>query len=287
MTQSSNLISVDALKQALLASAKLLDASWYLPTQGVDSRAAFQQAHIAGAQFFDIDLVCDQQSPYPHMLPNATQFSQAVGELGIGNDDTVIVYDTAGLFSAARVWWMFKVFGHEHIQVLQGGLPAWVANGGELTDLVIKPTATQYQATLEPSLLVDIEQLQSICKSPNRQENATLILDARPAGRFQGRDPEPRAGLSSGHMPGAVSLPVSELLDNGFLRPREQLRQIFSALNITTDSRLITTCGSGVTAAIITLALAECGFGLQQLYDGAWSEWAATVSPEWIIKDNA
>lgn len=285
MTASENLISVEGLKGAVSASIKLLDASWYLPSQNIDSHAAFNIGHIPGAQFFDIDKICELRSPFPHMLPSEAQFSQAISQLGISSDDAIVVYDTAGLFSSARVWWMFKVFGHENVKVLNGGLPAWIAGGGVLSSTQEAPTPTNYSATLNSAYLADREQILEVCQSPGNLGHLASILDARPAGRFQGVDPEPRPELSSGHMPRAISLPASELIENGFLHSRDELQKIFASLQLSPETRIITTCGSGVTAAIITLALAECGFGLQRLYDGAWAEWAATVPPELIVKD--
>jgi thiosulfate/3-mercaptopyruvate sulfurtransferase len=284
MTQSANLLSAQALKRELAdkqrqQALKLLDASWYLPSQAIDCQAQFAQAHILGAGFFDIDRVCNQESALPHMLPTAEIFAKAVGNLGIDNEDKVVVYDTAGLLSAARVWWMFKVFGHSEVKVLNGGLPAWRAADGAISSSIVEHKPKTYHARINPALVASQSEVER-----HIAQKDTLLLDARPLARFQGKAPEPRAGLSSGHMPGARCLPVSEFVVDGFLKPEKALRETLKRAGVTPDSNMITTCGSGITAAIITLALAECGYGLQKLYDGAWTEWASNVAPNLIVK---
>lgn len=272
MSAPSNLVSSAVLiKWCDKQTLKILDASWYLPTQGRNPRAEYAQQHIPTAQYFDIDAVCDQHSTLPHMLPSANDFATAVGNLGISNSDTVVVYDTAGLFSAARAWWMFKVFGHQQVFVLNGGFPAWLASGGIPSHLAASVTPANYLATLNPHMVANLEALQD-----NLITRAATVIDARPRGRFLGREPEPRAGLAAGHIPNSVSIPISELLNDGILKPKSQLKDIFRQAGVDETTNVITSCGSGVTAAVLTLALAECGFGLQRLYDGAWSEWAAS-----------
>ncbi len=251
-------------------TTKILDCSWFLPTQNKDPEREFRHAHIAGAQFFDIDKICDQTTDLPHMLPSETDFTLAVSALGINSTDTVIAYDSAGLFSAARVWWMFKVFGHESVRVLEGGLPAWIAAGGQISSVSETPIAGNFTAAFQPELVATKAQLISNCES-----HEYVVLDARSSARFLGQAPEPRPGLPSGHMPNAISLPFNELVEGGKLKPREELSLIFSDHGVTKSSRVVTSCGSGVTAAIITLAMAECGLGLKRLYDGAWAEWGS------------
>ena len=270
-THSEFLCNTDELS-ALLGDdhIRIIDSSWYLPTQNVDARADYEKKHIPGAVFFDIDAISDQNRDLPHMLPTPEQFAQAVGELGISNNHDVIVYDSAGLFSAARVWWMFHVFGHQRVRVLNGGLPAWREAGGELTGAVSSVSKEHFEASLNNHLVADKALLQRNSAKPE-----FTVMDARSNARFIGAAPEPRPGLPSGHMPNSISLPFDQLLDNGMLRPADELRTIFQSLDTDGASPIITTCGSGVTAAIITLALAEAGFGLQQLYDGAWAEWAS------------
>ena len=254
---------------------QVLDCSWYLPSQQINTKQEFLNKHIAGAQFFHIDEVCDMQSELPHMLPTPAEFSDAVTALGLDNNTDVIVYDSAGLFSAARVWWMFRVFGHQRVRVLDGGLPAWVESGGNVydsrTDPIDRPMANRFEAKLISEAVVNKSQVQENCLQPQ-----ALVLDARSNDRFLGKAPEPREGLPSGHMPHSVSMPFNELLIDGRLRPVEQLRNILAMRGVNNETKVITSCGSGVTAAIITLALAEAGYGLQQLYDGSWTEWASS-----------
>lgn len=270
-TSSTQLINVNELANiANQANVHILDTSWYLPAKQRDCQQEFLDCHIPGAHFFDIDVVSDHSSDLPHMLPSAELFAQTVGGLGIVNQDRVIVYDTAGLFSAARVWWMFKVFGHQDVLVLNGGLPAWQAAGLPVSNELNKPGAVEYKAILSAAMVRDKSDMIS-----NAESGECVVLDARPHARFTGQDPEPRPELSSGHMPNSVSLPFDQLIENGHLKPVEQLKAIFASLDVHQSSQLITSCGSGVTAAIITLALAEAGLGLHSLYDGAWSEWAA------------
>ena len=276
MSLTSNLISPADLK-SLLGDEKLrvLDCSWYMTGQQINTEQEYLDKHIQGARFFHIDEVCDQQSDLPHMLPTPADFSQSVRRLGVDNDSDVVVYDSAGLFSAARVWWMFRVFGHQKIRVLDGGLPAWIASSGEVYDTNSDPITEfivgEFEAQLAPQAIVCKSQLQHNCQQPE-----ALVLDARSNDRFLGTAPEPRAGLPSGHMPHSVSMPFTELLENGRLRPVEQLKEILATRGVNESTKVITSCGSGVTAAIITLALAECGYGLQQLYDGSWAEWASS-----------
>lgn len=267
----SNLCSVSELQRLLdNPTICIIDSSWYMPAQAIDTRSEHLKKHIPGAVFFHIDEVCDLSSDLPHMLPSAEEFSTAVATLGISNEKEVIVYDSAGLFSAARVWWMFKVFGHQKVRVLQGGLPTWVAAGGEVSDVPVEVAPATYHAQLDANLVVDKAAVIANCESKE-----CVVLDARSNQRFLGTAPEPRPGLSSGHMPESRSLPFDQLLENGQLKTANELRPIFASLGVNEHTKVITSCGSGVTAAIITLALSEAGFGMQRLYDGAWSEWAS------------
>ncbi|MFT5573015.1 MAG: thiosulfate/3-mercaptopyruvate sulfurtransferase [Cryomorphaceae bacterium] len=272
MSEISNLCSVGELQQSLTdKNLYLIDGSWYMPSMQRETHTEFNQQHIPGASFFDIDLICAPNTELPHMLPTPGQFATAVSAMGIDNDSDLMIYDSAGLFSAARVWWMFKVFGHRKVRVLHGGLPAWIASAGQLSSDVMRNIATDYEATLQPNLLASKDQL-----IENRETASWQVLDARASGRFFGTAPEPRPGLSAGHMPNSISLPFDELIVDGGLKPKQQLQEIFAQRGIGENTPIVTSCGSGVTAAIITLALAEAGFGLQRLYDGAWSEWASS-----------
>ena len=217
-----------------------------------DVRVQYQRAHLPGAVFFDIDGICDKHSDLPHMLPSPEVFSAAVGEIGIANDHEVVVYDTTGLYSTARVWWMFKVFGHKRVRILDGGLPAWLEAGGVLESTESQFTPTNYSATFDSALVANKHHLFENC-----QHGKTVVLDARSAGRFVGDEPEPRVGLPSGHMPYAKSLPFDRLIDKGRLRSITELKKTFEALELNESSSVITSCGSGITAAIITLALSE------------------------------
>ena len=254
---------------------KVFDSSWYLPAADRDPAVEFLSAHIPGAQFFDIDQLCDRDTDLPHMLPSADQFARAMTARGIGSDDLVVVYDSAGLLSAPRAWWMFRVFGHGGVAILEGGLPAWQRAGGALetgTADVAHPAATPFKADLQSGLLATLDQVKVTVA-----DNDPQILDARPGGRFSGVDAEPRPGLASGHMPGAISLPSGTLVDpeQGVLLSKEALEQRFSALDLSPSEPVITTCGSGITACTLALALFVTG-RQAAVYDGSWAEWGAS-----------
>lgn len=249
----------------------LVDASWHMPGSGRDAQAEFAQAHIPGAVFLDIDTVCDGASTLPHMLPAPGDFAQAAGALGISNRDQVIVYDTAGLLSAARVWWMFRAMGHDRVAVLDGGLPGWQRAGGRLEAGAATPRPARFEAAPNAALAAGVADVLAALET-----GARPVIDARPAARFSGAAPEPRPGLRRGHMPGAINLPFSELLAaDGTLLPPPALEAIFRTRGIDLSRPAITTCGSGVTAAIPALALARVGAPAASLYDGAWAEWGA------------
>lgn len=266
------LVSAGWLADRLRApKLKVVDASWHMPATGRDARAEYGAAHIPGAAFFDIDAVCDRTSPLPHMLPGAPAFADAVGGLGISEDDQVVVYDTAGIFSAPRAWWMFRAMGHEQVAVLDGGLPAWRAAGGLVEDGAVQPVPVSYTAIFRPDLVADAAQVEAALAS-----GARPVLDARPAARFSGDAPEPRPGLKRGHMPGAVNVPFAEAIaPGGTLGDPDALAALFAARGVDARTAAITTCGSGVTAAILSLALARIGARDSSLYDGSWAEWGA------------
>ncbi len=258
-------IDAQALKTLIDAGAvRVVDGSWAL--DGTDMRALYEKAHIPGAVFFDIDAISDKSTGLPHMAPSPELFAQAVGNMGISADNTVVVYDQQGLFSAARVWWTFRLMGHKDVRVLRGGLPAWRAAGFAVADAETVVNTAVYTPAFDDKKLIDINGLRA------GLETGATVLDARPAARFDGTAPEPRAGLRSGHMPGARSLPFGELIRDGALKPAEELQAIFAGLGVEESATAITTCGSGVTAAIISLALAEIGSDAR-LYDGSWAEW--------------
>lgn len=264
----SPLVSPQGLEELLRGGAvRVVDASWRLPGQG-DAHADYIKRHIPGAVFFPIDEIADKASGLPHMLPHPADFEKAIGALGIAEGDSVIVYDDQGLFSAARVWWTFKVMGHRQVAVLDGGLPAWIASGGGVTDAPSTPTPRRYRAQFDSRLIADHEAVRRAL-----EYRSATVLDARPAGRFEGRDEEPRPGLLKGAMPGAKNIPSGSLIANGRLKPVVELARAFAAAGLGEDAPVITTCGSGVTAAILSLALEALGRSPARLYDGSWAEW--------------
>lgn len=246
----------------------IIDASWHMPATNRDGRREFLAGHIPGAAFFDLDEVSDHRNPLPHMLPSPEDFASAMGALGVSNDLKVVVYDAAGLFSAPRLWWMLRIFGHEHVAILDGGLPKWMAEGRPLDKGEAHPVARVFTPHFNAAAVADLAQVRQALDSGSDQ-----VLDARAAPRFLGRAPEPRPGLASGHMPGALNLPMTDLIADGRLKEPEALEAALEAIGVKGDKPVITSCGSGVSAAVITLALARLGRPIGRLYDGSWTEW--------------
>ncbi len=263
------LVSTDWLG-AHLADPDLvvIDASWHMPASNRDGRKEFLAGHIPGAAFFDLDAVSDHTSPLPHMLPSPEDFASAMGVLGVSNDMRVVAYDAAGLFSAPRLWWMLRVFGHDKVAVLDGGLPKWTAESRPLETGEANPQARTFVPDFNAAAVADAAQVRQALDMGSDQ-----VLDARSADRFFGRAPEPRAGLASGHMPGALNMPSTELVSGGRLKEPADLEAALSGIGVRGDKPVITSCGSGVSAAIITLALARLGWPVGRLYDGSWTEW--------------
>jgi len=248
---------------------RILDGSWYMPADKRDVRAEFSTAHIQGAQFFDIDAISDQETDLPHMIPPVAQFERQVAELGISNNNQIVVYDTQGLFSAARVWWLLRYFGLANIAVLDGGLPKWQAEGHPTVNTDSQPRTEQPNATAQAHLVRNAEQVLKASQCANLQ-----IVDARAPARFRGEVAEPRAGLRSGHMPGAKNVFFKSLINaDGTLKPDAELAAVFKAQGIDLEQPIITSCGSGVTASVLSLALQKIGHNNHALYDGSWSEW--------------
>nr|WP_306266636.1 3-mercaptopyruvate sulfurtransferase [Pararhizobium sp. IMCC3301] len=270
MRKSKNLVSAKWLRDHLAdADLKIIDGSWYLPQQNRDAIAEYTAGHIPGAVFFDVDANSDQTSDLPHMMPAAEVFAEAAASLGISNPDTVVIYDGAGLMSAARIWWMFRAFGHEKVFVLDGGLPAWKSVAGPLQKGAVEALIANYRATLDDSMIADWQEVMRVAEHQDHQ-----VLDARSAERFKGLAPEPRAGVKSGRMPGAKNLPFQKLLtEDGIFKSDTELQRAFEEAGIDLTQPVITTCGSGVTAAILSLGLSELGHSNNKLYDGSWAEW--------------
>ncbi len=248
----------------------ILDGSWHLPDSGRAARDEYLAGHIPGALFFDIDDLVDETSSLPHMLPSQVKFASRMKKMGIGDGMRIVVYDSHGLFSAARVWWTFRAMGHQDVAVLNGGLPKWKAEGRPIEDGPPVPrTARHYTPLKNNDLVRDLDDMRRLLGQPGAQ-----IVDARPAGRFEGVDPEPRPGLRPGHIPGSRSIPSAAVLNpDGTMKSREELMALFAAAGIDPARPVVTTCGSGVTAAILSLALAIVGQTNAAVYDGAWAEW--------------
>lgn len=291
VSTSEPVVSVDWLHSNLKEpDLKVLDASWYMPDEQRNPIQEYQVAHIPGALFFDVDGIADQTTNLPHMLPSEQAFAAAVSSLGIENKNSLVVYDGKGLFSAARVWWMFRVFGHERVWVLDGGLPRWRASGYDVessasSDAILKASAASeaiekvyqgqavgpitFETKFQPHLVWTLDQVKG-----NIDEKSHQHIDARSKARFDGSVPEPRKGIRSGHVPGSKCIPFAQLLDSSqTLLPPDELKKRFDGAGISLDSPVITSCGTGVTACILALGLHRLGKHDVAVYDGSWTEW--------------
>lgn len=269
--RADHLVETDWLADHLKApDVAVVDASWYLPDTGRDGRAEYEAAHIPGAVFFDIDDVSDTRSDLPHMLPDPVKFSSKVRKLGIGDGQKVVVYDGSGLFSAARVWWMFRVMGAPDVVVLNGGLPKWLAEGRRVDDRPPQRVERHFTARLDNTA---VRGHGDVARSV---DDGHLVLDARSPERFAGTQPEPRAGVRSGHIPGSVNIPYGHLLtEDGSLRANDAIAARLKDAGWVSGRPVVTTCGSGVTAAVLSLGLAVLGETNIGLYDGSWAEWGS------------
>jgi thiosulfate/3-mercaptopyruvate sulfurtransferase len=247
-----------------------LDCSWHMPATGRSGAAEYLAGHIPGAVFLDIDAVADRSTGLPHMLPSPAEFAAAAGAMGLSEDMTIVVYDQVGLGSAPRGWWTLSAFGARDVRILAGGSPAWIAEGRPMETGPVNRAPRTFRATFRPELVRDFAAVKAASEDRTAQ-----IADARSAERFLGTAPEPRAGLRGGHIPGSASVPVTTLVENGRLRPVGELRKLFDQAGLDLSRPIVTSCGSGVTAATLALALGMAGAEDVAVYDGSWSEWGA------------
>lgn len=267
------LVSTEWLSERLgQEDIRIADASWYLPDAKRNAHAEYERRHIPGATFFDIDATSDPATDLPHMLPDPALFSAAMRRLGIGDSDFVVFYDGAGIYSAPRAWWMMRAMGHDRAAVLDGGFPKWLREQRPVETSIASPAArAHFTARYRPELVRDLARMRD-----NLGAHAEQVVDARSAGRFRGEEPEPRAGVRPGHIPGSVNVHYAKLVNaDGTLRSASELRQIFTGEGIALERPVVTTCGSGMTAAIVALALEQAGGKQVALYDGSWTEWGS------------
>jgi thiosulfate/3-mercaptopyruvate sulfurtransferase len=277
MTTNDPLVSTEWLAAHLNdANVKLLDATFKLPGVLPLPKDDYLAGHIPGAVYFDVDAVSDHANPLPHMFPSAEQFGRDVGALGIANSDTVVVYDAGGWVAAPRVWWMFLSYGHRDVRILNGGLKKWRAEGRTVEAGEVRAKPATFKASYDPRRVRSIEAMIA-----NVASRAEQVIDARAADRFEGRAPEPRPGIRAGHIPGALNVPYNNLFDaaTGTMKPLDELKKAFAGAGVDTTKPIVTSCGSGVSAGVLTLALYRLGIEDTALYDGSWSEWGKADGP--------
>ena len=274
------IVSADWLQDNLgKPGLTVIDASWYLPAQNRDPKAEYDAAHIPGAIFFDHDLVVEPGVNLPHALPSPLEFERHASSMGITAHDTIVIYDGPGFFSAPRAWWLFRIFGASDVHVLDGGMDRWKAEGRPVTGKPTHCAGSYFKVEFREGAVVPLAGMRAIVDAGRAQ-----IADARPAGRFAGRDPEPRPGVRGGHMPGACNVPAIDLSKDGSLLPPDALRARFEAAGISWDRPVVTSCGSGITAAVLSLALDQAGHPDHRLYDGSWTEWGSHPETP-VVKD--
>lgn len=252
----------------------VVDASWYLPTMNRDGKAEYAAGHIPGAVHFDIDAVADKTSPLPHMLPRPEDFGRMAGALGIGDGMRIVVYDGAGLFAAPRVWWTLRTFGAQDVAILDGGAPKWRAEGRPWTDEPSRRRPAVFTAKLDHGAVADGDAVARALAGGTAQ-----VVDARPADRFRGEAPEPRPGVRAGHMPGSLNVPFTRLVADGRLRPPAEIEAAFREVGVDIDRPVVTSCGSGVSASILAVALESLDRPIKSLYDGSWADWGSSDRP--------
>jgi thiosulfate/3-mercaptopyruvate sulfurtransferase len=257
----------------------LVDGSYYLTTENRNAKDEYLKAHIPGAVFFDINAIADKETDLPHMLPGPDQFGAALGALGISEKDTIVVYDGKGLYSAPRVWWTLRIFGAKDVFILDGGMPAWKAEGRPTEAGEVKRAPRTFKAEMNTGAVAMVSDVQMALNNEDAQ-----VIDARSAGRFAGTEPEPRKGLRGGHMPGALNVPFTEIVENGRLAAPEKIAAAFAKGGVDTDKPMITSCGSGVTAVVLALGLDAIGKKMPRVYDGSWTEWASRADLP-VVKD--
>jgi thiosulfate/3-mercaptopyruvate sulfurtransferase len=259
---------------AELGDARLgvIDGSWHMPNTGRLGAVEFRLGHIPGAVYFDIDTIADLDAGLPHMLPKPDMLAKEMTALGLGDGMRFVIYDVLGLFAAARVWWTLRVYGVEDVRIVEGGLTKWIAEGRPLETGEARPKPRSFTPRLDQSFVASLAEVREALATSSAQ-----VVDARPAERFRGEAPEPRPGLKSGHMPGSLNVPFADVVEHGRLKPADALRAIFAEHKVDLAKPVITTCGSGVSAAILALAVEEAGGKIAGLYDGSWAEWGGRV----------
>ena len=272
MKLASPLVSTEWLAQHLSApDVRVADASWHLPQAGRDAKEEYLAAHIPGAVFFDIEEISDEKTTLPHMLPPAPKFASHMRRLGLGDGNFIVVYDGGGIHAAARAWWMLRAMGHEEVAMLDGGFPKWKSEGRPIEDLIPQPHARHFTPKQNNALVRSFDQVMQNLTTRREQ-----IVDQRSAPRFAGEEAEPRPGVRPGHIPGSLNVPYAELVnEDGTLKSREELVRVFSSHDVDLSRAIVTSCGSGITAAMGLLALQVAGARDVALYDGSWAEWGA------------